>query len=139
MCLQEHDLQDPNNRRKILPDEGGKMATIFTFPLNMFTLNKQISRHVKAAHNIAGNDAADDPPAKKQKKSSKKSAKADGDGADAADTADKPKAKPSGFTLPQKLSPELAALLGVDTATRGDCSKRLWAYVKVRVGRACYS
>ena len=42
--IKEHDLQDPSNRRKILPD--AKLRTIFTPPLDMFSMNKQLSNHI---------------------------------------------------------------------------------------------
>lgn len=41
--IREHNLQDPKNRRKILLDD--KLKTIFTSPMTMFTMNKQLSRH----------------------------------------------------------------------------------------------
>jgi hypothetical protein len=37
-------LQDPNDKRSIIPDE--KLGTILTAPVTMFSMNKQISRHV---------------------------------------------------------------------------------------------
>ena len=37
--------QDPRNKRKIIVD--AKLGTIFTSPLDMFSMNKQLSRHVK--------------------------------------------------------------------------------------------
>ena len=41
--------KDPSNRRKIVLDD--KLATIFTHPVDMFSMNKQLSRHVKSAGN----------------------------------------------------------------------------------------
>ena len=116
----EHELQDPSNGRKILADE--KLETLFTFPLNMFSMNKQISRHCKASSNLVGQE---EKPAKKAKKAATKASKAEN-----GDTEATEKKKPSGFTLPQKLSPELAAVVGSETASRGDCTKKLWAYIK---------
>lgn len=40
-------LQDPKNKRNIICDD--KMRTIFTPPINMFSMNKQLSKHVKAS------------------------------------------------------------------------------------------
>jgi chromatin remodeling complex protein RSC6 len=37
-------LQDPHDKRSIIPD--AKLSTIITPPVNMFSMNKQISRHV---------------------------------------------------------------------------------------------
>jgi upstream activation factor subunit UAF30 len=119
--IKEHDLQDPKNKRKILADD--KLATLFTFPLNMFSINKQLSKHCKSSSDVVGK-------AKPSKKAKPGTAKA-GTGA----VGEK---KPcSGFTLPQKLSPQLAALLGVETASRGDCMKRLWAYIKEQGLQVC--
>ena len=42
--IKEHELQDPKNKRKILLDD--KLATIFKPPLDMFKMNKQLSKHV---------------------------------------------------------------------------------------------
>ena len=38
--------------------------------------------------------------------------------------------KPNGFTKPLRLSPEMAAWVGTETASRPDITKHLWAYVK---------
>lgn len=40
--------------------------------------------------------------------------------------------KPNGFTKPLKLSPEMAAWVGSETASRPAITKHLWAYVKER-------
>ena len=38
--------------------------------------------------------------------------------------------KGSGLTKPMKLSPELAAIVGKKEASRAECVKQLWAYIK---------
>ncbi len=38
--------------------------------------------------------------------------------------------KGSGLTRPMKLSPELAAIVGKKEASRAECVKQLWAYIK---------
>merc|ERR1712156_826134 len=38
--------------------------------------------------------------------------------------------KGSGLTKPMKLSPELADIVGTDEASRAECIKHLWAYLK---------
>ena len=127
-------MQDPNNKRKILPDD--KLRTLFTFPLNMFSINKQISKHCKPAHQVNGHDEEPDRPAKKAKKAKEpRESKASKGG---EETGDKAKKK-GGFMVPQKLSPEMSALLGVEAATRGECQKRLVAYAKVRFQIACHT
>ncbi len=42
--IREHDLQDPSDRRNILLDD--KMATVFEEPLTMFSINKQLGKHI---------------------------------------------------------------------------------------------
>ena len=42
--IKEHSLQDPKDKRSFLPD--AKLATILTPPVNMFSMNKQLSKHV---------------------------------------------------------------------------------------------
>lgn len=37
-------LQDPKDKRSIIPD--AKLGTILTAPVTMFSMNKQISKHV---------------------------------------------------------------------------------------------
>ena len=39
-------------------------------------------------------------------------------------------AKGSGFTKQMKLSPELAEVVGKKEASRAECTKGLWAYIK---------
>ncbi|XP_059088518.1 uncharacterized protein LOC131884687 [Tigriopus californicus] len=39
-------------------------------------------------------------------------------------------AKGSGLTKPMKLSPELAEVVGKKEASRSECIKQLWAYIK---------
>lgn len=43
----------------------------------------------------------------------------------------KPK-KASGFSKPLKLSPELSKVVGTTQASRGECQKLLWKYIKQR-------
>ena len=38
--VKANDRQDPNNKQKFILDE--KMSTIFTAPVNMFSMNKQV-------------------------------------------------------------------------------------------------
>ncbi len=42
--IKEHELQNPKDRRKIVLDDA--LARLFKPPLNMFNMNKQLSRHV---------------------------------------------------------------------------------------------
>ena len=45
--VRAHNLQDPRDKRSFLPD--AKLATILTPPVTMFSMNKQLSKHVFAA------------------------------------------------------------------------------------------
>lgn len=99
--IKANDLQDPKNKKKILPDE--KLKLIFTFPLDMFTMNKQLSKHLKPSGSvISSGDAA--PPKKKAKKK------------EAPENGEK---KKSGFAAPLQLSEPLAELVGQQAASRG--------------------
>ena len=42
--IKANNLQNPKNKRKILLDE--KLSTLFKSPLDMFSMNSQLSRHV---------------------------------------------------------------------------------------------
>ena len=53
--IKSNELQDPGNKQSILPDE--KMLTLFSAPLTMFTMNKQLSRHI-----LPKGDPPPDPP-----------------------------------------------------------------------------
>merc|ERR1712156_1312041 len=46
------------------------------------------------------------------------------------DSPAKPEAKKSGITKPMKLSADLAAIVGQKQASRAECIKQLWAYLK---------
>ena len=41
--IREHDLQDPSDRRNILPDD--KLGKILKAPVGIFSMNKQLSKH----------------------------------------------------------------------------------------------
>ena len=86
-------------------------------------MNKQLSRHIKATNNVVGKAGAAPKKAKKRKAPTTN----DGDDAGGDDAAPK---KKGGFQQPQKLSAELAELLGVETASRPEVTKRLWEYFK---------
>ena len=42
--IKAHDLQDPSDRRRIRVK--GDLASIFTPPITMFSMNKQIGKHL---------------------------------------------------------------------------------------------
>lgn len=146
--VKSNDLQDPKDRRQFLKDP--KLETIFKYPVNMFSLNTRVypfmlsgyfrdgiipefpecsclaelSRHVKPSGEVlqADSDVEDQPKPKKSKKSQAEKNKV-------AQSDTKPK-KATGFTKPLKLSPELSAVVGTTQASRGECNKLLFAYIK---------
>lgn len=142
--IKANDLQDPANRRKIIVD--AKLATVFTSPLDMFTMNKQLSKHVKMARDLV--DSADEPAPKKskakpkvEKPKPKAEAKLKAEASKEPKAAKKPKAakpkadadgteKVSNPQKPQKLSPALQEIVKRETATRGEVMKAVWAYGK---------
>jgi hypothetical protein len=107
-CFEGADLSKLKVQRFALSGPNGLNALL----CSMFSLNKQLSRHCKSSHAIIG--TIEGPKAKKRK----------------ADSGKKSNGGGGGFTLPQQLSPELSELLGVPTASRGECMKLLWAYIK---------
>ncbi len=42
--IRANNLQDPDDKRTIIVDD--KLGTLFTNPLTMFTLNKQLTPHI---------------------------------------------------------------------------------------------
>lgn len=53
--------QNPSDKRQIIVDD--KLGTIFTPPINMFSMNKQLSRHCKPADAVA-NDSDGEAPSR---------------------------------------------------------------------------
>jgi upstream activation factor subunit UAF30 len=109
--IKENNLQNPNDKKDFLPDD--KLKLIFKFPVNMFSMHRQLSRHIKASNSTLKREPGEAPAKKKPKK--------------AAEPGEK---KLSGFAAPLKLSPELAAVVGKEEASRGECQKLLWAYIR---------
>ncbi|KAK9867730.1 hypothetical protein WJX84_011315 [Apatococcus fuscideae] len=108
--IKSNELQDPGNKQSILPDE--KMLTLFSAPLTMFTMNKQLSRH------ILPKDPNAPPPAPRAKKP--KTVGEDG--------VEKPA---NGFQKPVKVSAELASWLGgVTEISWPQLTAAFWKYVK---------
>ncbi|KAK9817776.1 hypothetical protein WJX72_002037 [[Myrmecia] bisecta] len=110
--IREHGLQDPKDKRRILPDE--RLATILKAPVTMLTMNKQLSRHVFT------DDRTSAPRARLPAKVTVGEQK-------------EPKARtgPNPLMKPLRASPELAAFLGGrETISRPELTSAFWAYVK---------
>lgn len=83
----------------------------------------ELSRHVKPSGDVLPPESDEQLPKVKRAKSGAAAKKV------AAGDQSKPK-KSSGFSKPLKLSPELSAVVGTKQASRGECQKLLWAYIK---------
>lgn len=114
--IKEQNLQDPKDKRKILLDD--KLKTIFTAPLTMFTMNKQLSRHVMSSGEAASPSERRSAP--KSDRPAKKAKKASGSGQKGL----------TGFNRPVRLTEELAELTGTSQMSRPDLMKWIYAYVK---------
>ncbi|PNW87331.1 hypothetical protein CHLRE_02g118250v5 [Chlamydomonas reinhardtii] len=119
--IKANNLQDPKDKRKILLDD--KLKTLFTSPLTMFTMNSQLSKHVKV---YDGDD--EEPKAKSAKRPASKAGKEKPK--KVKTEMDEEKRKKNAFTKPVRLSPELAALTGKESMGRPEVTSFFWAYVK---------
>ncbi len=50
--IKEHNLQNPKDRRKIIPDE--VLGTFLKAPVNMMSMNAQLTKHVFARGDLSG-------------------------------------------------------------------------------------
>ncbi|KAG2482997.1 hypothetical protein HYH03_018122 [Edaphochlamys debaryana] len=124
--IKANNLQDPKDKRKILLDD--KLKTIFTAPLNMFSMNSQLSKHCKT------NDA-DERPASKSKAGDKRSSSAADKGGSKAKKAktgddDGGEKKKNNFNKPVRLSKELSEWTGKEEMGRSELTSFFWTYVK---------
>lgn len=124
--INENNLKDPSDKRNIILDS--KLAKLFTSPLTMVTINKQLTKHVaksggsesqaskksRGAYGVTagGNGRQSDP------KGSAKGRKKGGRGGG------------KGFAKPLKVSAELADFLGSPEISRQELTKFMWAYFK---------
>lgn len=123
--IREKNLQNPQNKRKILCDE--VLNGIFQVKtIDMFQMNKALSKHiwpideehatqvkssVKRRQTKQGREEALDEPKQKEKRQ---------------------KGGGSGFLAPVRLSDALVKFLGIDenALPRADVTKRIWQYIK---------
>lgn len=119
--IKANDLQDPKDRRRIILDD--KLKTIFPGKsVNMLSMQKHLSKHVFIASDLGLTDDEDSEDEDIKTVTPKRAAK--------NSTSNKEGRKANGFTKPLKLSQELAAWMGKDTASRPEITKHLWSYVK---------
>lgn len=142
--IREHDLQDPKNRRRIVLDD--KMKTIFPgASVTMFSMQKHLSKHVKFERKEdveeeesddgdeeEGDEDSDDDDGEEQEKKPKKKATARSPAkrSKRSSSGDSGGTKLNGFTKPVAMTPDLAAFMGTETASRPQITKKFWAYVK---------
>jgi upstream activation factor subunit UAF30 len=122
-----------------------KLATIFTPPIDMFSMNKQISKHVKASDEVANGGDSDGGggarPAAARKRASGASGKrkrGGGEGGGGGGGEEGAKKKGRGMYGEMRVSDALAAVVGRSEMTRSELTKWFWAYVKehnLQVGR----
>mmetsp|Transcript_9371 Transcript_9371/g.16587 ORF Transcript_9371/g.16587 Transcript_9371/m.16587 type:complete len:338 (-) Transcript_9371:811-1824(-) len=144
--IKANNLQNPANRRKIICDE--KMLTIFKPPIDMFSMNKQLSKHIKSEgstgrakkgsddeeesededDNDEDSDVDEDAPPRKKAKApvARKPLKKK------ANSTDEPAEKrKGGFNTEVAISKELQDFLGhPGPISRPEVTKRFWAYFK---------
>ncbi|MEW5298282.1 MAG: hypothetical protein WDW36_001424 [Sanguina aurantia] len=119
--IKEHSLQNPKDKRKIMLDD--KLSTLFKAPLNMFSLNKQLSKHCWTDDSVPAHKP------EKTSKASKAGVKREISDDDADEDVHEPKAKRQcGFTMPFKVSRELAEFVGQEEISRPQTSKFVAKY-----------
>ncbi|GMH35567.1 hypothetical protein BSKO_03435 [Bryopsis sp. KO-2023] len=152
LYIKEQDLQDPANKRNIRLDD--KLSTLFTPPLTMFSMPKQLSAHIRPASKQAkkvepnepeGNDVDlkdEEGDCKKEEQEEEKvgAMEEEAEEKPTRRTRAKPKAAGSkgegkkrgggGFTKPIKVTTELAEFLGTEEITRPNLTKFMWNYFK---------
>jgi upstream activation factor subunit UAF30 len=148
--IRENDLQDPQNRRKILCDD--KLRSVFRKDsIDMFEMNKVLSNHILRLEN--GNVVSQDLEQKaKQQKLEKKVVSEDSEpkskrqkqekkGLEDSESKSKRqkqekkdggRVKSSGFCSPLPLSDALVTFLGTGESqlSRAEVVKRIWGYIK---------
>nr|XP_043624719.1 upstream activation factor subunit spp27-like [Erigeron canadensis] len=119
--IKEKDLQNPQNKRKILCDE--MLHEVFRVKsIDMFQMNKALNKHIWSSDE----EYARVKPSKKKKQNER-------DEEDEPETkAKRQKAKGSGFVAPHPISDELMHFFGTDEneLSRAEVVKRIWQYIR---------
>eukprot|EP00250_Pteridium_aquilinum_P001840 c12047_g1_i1 orf=606-1667(-) len=115
--IREKNLQDPENRRKIVCNDALR-SLLGCESTDMFKMNKLLARHIFTLENPV---ADGEEPKPKRPKPDKKEGSEEGG-----------KAKVSGFTAPHPISEALIGFLGTGESelSRSEVTKRIWEYIK---------
>jgi upstream activation factor subunit UAF30 len=130
--IRENDLQDPQNRRKILCDD--KLRSVFRKDsIDMFEMNKVLSNHILRLEN--GNVVSEDSEPKSKRQKQEKKGLEDSESKSKRQKQEKKdggRGKNSGFCSPLPLSDALVTFLGTGESqlSRAEVVKRIWGYIK---------
>ncbi|KAL3145008.1 hypothetical protein ABBQ32_003509 [Trebouxia sp. C0010 RCD-2024] len=122
--IREHDLQNPKDRRKIIPDE--VLGTFLTAPVNMMSMNSQLTKHCFTKDRFdemnGDEDEGEDAEPKARAKPRPKKPKINADGEEK---------KPRAPGKPVRTSDEMAAWLGgQQVMSRPQITSFFWEYIK---------
>uniref|UniRef100_A0A7S3R0E3 DM2 domain-containing protein n=1 Tax=Dunaliella tertiolecta TaxID=3047 RepID=A0A7S3R0E3_DUNTE len=135
--IKKHNLQDPKNKRNIICDD--KLKTIFTPPITMFSMNKQLSKHCfqndgPAPSQDASDGEEDEEEGSDEEEKPRKKAKTAKGSSSSAKKTEKKKSSSGGggggFTKPVQLDGPLAEFFGETSLSRPEITKRFWTYFR---------
>ncbi|KAH7280633.1 hypothetical protein KP509_36G006800 [Ceratopteris richardii] len=117
--IRENNLQDPDNRRKIVCNDELR-SLLGCDSTDMFKMNKLLARHIFTLENTGAVDGQEPKP--KRSKPEKKDGSENDEGK-----------RVSGFTAPHPISEALMSFLGTGESelSRSEVTKRIWEYIKM--------
>jgi len=120
--IRENNLQDQNNKRKILPDE--RLKKIFNVnSIDMFQMNKALTKHIWPLNSEGPASPDRSTPKEKPQKRDRNEGKKQKGGSSGSG---------SGLLVPLQLSDDLVKFIGTGESmlSRSDVVKRMWEYIK---------